>query len=72
VHPHLPRPAFLLSLVYAAALAVALTSPGQHTVAGLVVLTGLVGRTALRHRHRAPVVVNAAPPADVPAAAPAA
>jgi uncharacterized membrane protein len=51
--PHLPVPAVLLSVVYAAAIAVALAHPGEHTLAGLVVLAGLVARWALRSRHRA-------------------
>ena len=51
--PHLPVPAVLLSVVHAAAIAVALTHPGEHTLAGLVVLAGLVTRWALRSRHRA-------------------
>jgi hypothetical protein len=44
--------AVLLTVVYAAAAAVALTAPGEHAVAGFVVLTGLVARWALRHQHR--------------------
>ena len=44
-------PALLLSLVYAAALAVAVTDLGQHAVAGLLVLGGLTARWALRHRR---------------------
>ena len=44
-------PALLLSLVYAAALAVALTDLGQHAVAGLLVLGGLTARFYLRHRR---------------------
>jgi len=51
--PHLPVPAVLISVVYAAAIAVALAHPGEHTLAGLVVLAGLVARWALRSRHRA-------------------
>ncbi len=60
--PHLPVPAVLLSVVYAAAIAVALAHPGEHTLAGLVVLAGLVARWALRSRHRvaAPVSLAAA------------
>jgi hypothetical protein len=58
---HLSLPAVLLTVVYAAALAVAVTAPGQHTVAGLLVLTCLVSRWAVRHRraHRAAPVVDA-------------
>ncbi len=61
---HLSVPAVLLTVVYAAALAVAVAAPGQHLVAGSVVLTGLVTRWAVRHRraHAAPAV---AAPADV-------
>jgi hypothetical protein len=55
--PHLPVPAVLLSVVYAAAIAVALAHPGEQTLAGLVVLAGLVARWALRSRHRAPAPV---------------
>jgi hypothetical protein len=47
---HLPPAAVLLSVVYAAAIAVALTDPGRNTLAGLVVLAGLTGRWALRSR----------------------
>jgi hypothetical protein len=54
-HRHLTVAAVLLSVVYAAAVAVALTAPGEHALAGIVVLTGLVARWALRHRHRAAV-----------------
>ena len=60
--PHLPVPAVLLSVLYVAAVAVALAHPGAHTLAGLVVLAGLVGRRTVvdsgeehqprRHRHR--------------------
>ena len=56
MHFHLPRlpvPAVLLSVVYAVAIAVALAHPGEHTLAGLVVLAGLVARWALHSRHRA-------------------
>ena len=66
--PHPPVPAVLLSVVYAAAIAVALAHPGEHTLAGLVVLAGLVTRWALRSRHRATAPVTVAPE---PAAAPA-
>ena len=57
---HLPVPAVLLTVVYAAALAVAVAAPGQHLVAGLVVLTGLVTRWTVRHRrahHAVPAAV---------------
>ncbi|MGY1723925.1 hypothetical protein [Blastococcus sp. SYSU DS0533] len=88
MHLHLPRvpvPAALLSLVYLAAVIVAISAPGQHAPAGLVVLTGLVARWVVRARRpqraAAPVAlavadttgaVDAVLPADaVPAAAPA-
>jgi uncharacterized membrane protein len=71
--PHLPVPAVLLSVVYAAAIAVALAHPGEHTLAGLVVLAGLVARWALRSRHRAAAPVALAPePAAAPSPAAAA
>jgi hypothetical protein len=73
--PQLPLPAVLLSLVYAAAMAVALGDPGRHTLAGLVVLTGLTARWAVRHRHRtapaAGTMADAVLPVEAqPAAAP--
>jgi hypothetical protein len=63
-------PALLLSLVYAAALAVALTDLGQHAVAGLLVLGGLTARWAFRHRRAAPrpAAARAAVPDPVPIA----
>ncbi|MGY1771787.1 hypothetical protein [Blastococcus sp. SYSU D00813] len=71
----MPRsvPALLLSVVYAAALAVAVTDLGQHAVAGLLVLGGLTARWFLRHRRTpaaapAPAVRLAAVPDPVPAA----
>ncbi|MGY1683702.1 hypothetical protein [Geodermatophilus sp. SYSU D01176] len=64
---HLSVPAVLLTVVYAAALAVAVAAPGQHLVAGSVVLTGLVTRWAVRHR-RAHVAPAAAATPDVLAA----
>jgi len=69
--PHLPVPAVLLSMVYAAAIAVALANPGRNTVAGLVVLAGLTARWLARHRaHSVPAatVVVPAEPAVTPAA----
>ncbi|SEL82413.1 hypothetical protein SAMN04515665_12061 [Blastococcus sp. DSM 46786] len=54
MHLHLPRlpvPAVLLSLVYLAAVAVAISAPGQHALAGLLVLTGLVARWVVRARR---------------------
>ena len=56
---HLSVPAVLLTVVYAAALAVAVSAPGQHLVAGLVVLTGLVTRWAVRHRRAHAAVPDA-------------
>ncbi|MDT0278196.1 hypothetical protein [Blastococcus goldschmidtiae] len=58
-----PVPAVLLSVVYAAAIAVALAHPGGHTLAGLVVLAGLVARWAVRSRR--PYAVPAAVPLAV-------
>ncbi len=53
---HLPTPATLLVLVYAAALAVAVattvTALGPQTLAGLVVLGALAVRWTLRRAHR--------------------
>ena len=61
--------AVLLSVVNAAAVAVALTAPGAHGLAGIVVLTGLVARWALRHPHRAtvPQAVDVVPTPATPA-----
>ncbi|MGY2076191.1 hypothetical protein [Blastococcus sp. SYSU DS0828] len=73
MHPHLhlprlPLPAVLLSLVYLAAIAVAVSAPGQHAVAGLVVLTGLVARWVVRARRperaAAPVALAVAESTD--------
>ena len=44
-------PALLLSVVYAAALAIALTDLGQHAAAGLLLLGWLTARFCLRHRR---------------------
>jgi hypothetical protein len=52
--------AVLLSVVYVAALAVALTAPGQHAVAGCAVLGGLVSRWAVRRRRSATAAVPVA------------
>ncbi|WP_199589155.1 hypothetical protein [Blastococcus sp. TF02A-26] len=60
-------PALLLSVVYAAALAVALTDLGQHAAAGLLVLGGLTARWFLRHR-RAAALTAAVPAASAPVA----
>jgi hypothetical protein len=67
---HVPVPAVLLLLVYAAALAVALTDVGSYGLAGAVVLAGVTTRWALRHRRslrRAAAVTAAA--VEVPASA---
>ena len=78
--PSMPLPAVLLSVVHAAALAVAVANPGRPTLAGLVVLAGLTARWALRHRRRATApatvadavtAVDAVLPAEQPAPAPA-
>ena len=66
---HLSAPAVLLTVVYAAALAVAVAAPGQHLVAGLVVLTGLVTRWAFRHRRAHAAVPAPVAPADAVLAA---
>jgi cytochrome b561 len=50
-------PAVLLTLVHAAALAVALTDVGTHALAGVVVLAGLTTRWVLRSRRPAPAAV---------------
>lgn len=78
-----PSAAVLLTVVYAAAITVALTTPAQHALAGCVVLAGATARWAAR-RHRsaagavaaATAAVDALVPdggalADVPAPAPA-
>jgi hypothetical protein len=62
--PHLPAAALLLSVVHAAAIAVALTAPGANTLAGMVVLAGLVSRWALRHRSRSRIPMAAVLPAE--------
>jgi hypothetical protein len=65
---HLSVPAVLLTLLYAAALAVALTDVGSHALAGTVVLAGLASRWALRHRRPVPAVRSSAVEAPAPAA----
>jgi uncharacterized membrane protein len=57
----LPVATVLLSAVYALAIAVALTAPGQHAVAGCVVLAGLVSRSVVRRRRTAPAAVAVLP-----------
>ena len=61
-------PALLLSLVYAAALAVALTDLGQHAVAGLLVLGGLTARWFVRSRRSSAAPTLAVVPDPVPTA----
>ncbi|MCF6746485.1 hypothetical protein E9529_19850 [Blastococcus sp. KM273128] len=56
----MPVPAALLSLVYLAAVAVAISAPGQHALAGLVVLTGLVARWVVRARRPEPAAAPVA------------
>ena len=73
--PHLPAALVALSVVYAAAIAVALANPGRATLAGVVVLTGLTVRWLARHRRAsssAEVVVLTAEAAPAPAPAAAA
>src|SRR4051794_7404071 len=74
----LPAATVLLSVVYALAVTVALAAPGQHALAGCVVLAGLVSRSVVRRRRTATaalasatVAVDAVLSDDVPAAAPA-
>ncbi len=58
-------PAALLAVVYAAAVGVALSHPGAPTLAGLVVLAGLVARFALGSRHTsAPAALGVAETED--------
>jgi hypothetical protein len=66
---HLSLPALLLSLLYATAIAVALVAPGANPLAAGVVLAGLVGRWAVRHRGRVPAVVATEPVAGTAPAA---
>jgi hypothetical protein len=65
--PHVSVPALLLSLLYATAVAVAVSAPGNHTLAGLVVLAGLVSRWALRHHGLVRTAATAERVAAVPA-----
>ncbi len=70
--PHLPVPLVMLSLVYATAIAVALTHPGRPTLGALVVLAGLTARWVARHRRAvatADVVVLTPEATPAPAAA---
>jgi uncharacterized RDD family membrane protein YckC len=59
----------LLSLVYAAAIVVALTAPAQHAVAGCLVLAGVTARWAV-HRRRSTAGAVAASTAVVDALLP--
>jgi hypothetical protein len=59
--------AALLSLLYVAAIAVALTAPGQHALAGAVVLLGLVARSVARRRHPTAAAVPLPETATAPA-----
>nr|WP_243850426.1 hypothetical protein [Modestobacter marinus] len=56
----LPVATVLLSVLYAAAIAVALLAPGQHVLAGCVVLGGLVSRSVVRRRRSAAGALGAA------------
>jgi hypothetical protein len=63
--PHLAgrRPALatvLLTVLYATAIAVALTSPAEHALAGCLVLTGVSGRWAVHRRRSTAGAVAAA------------
>jgi hypothetical protein len=63
--PHLtgrrPPPAtVLLTVVYAAAIAVALTSPAEHALAGCLVLAGVTARWAVQRRRSTAGAVAAA------------
>ena len=67
----LPLATLLLTVVYAAAVVVALTAPGADALAGCVVLAGVTARWALHRRRstaRAEATATAAVDA-VPAAA---
>jgi uncharacterized membrane protein len=75
--PHLPPSAVLLSVVYTAAIVVAIANPGLPTLGGLFVLAGLVVRWTAYSRHagRAALrsaAVGEAAPAPEPAPAHAA
>jgi hypothetical protein len=59
LHPAVPNPTgrrpapatVLLTVLYAAAIALALTSPAEHAEAGCLVLAGLTARWAVRRRR---------------------
>ena len=61
--------AALLSLLYVAAIVVALTAPGQHAVAGSVVVLGLAARSIARRRRPAAAAAPAREPAPAVATA---
>ena len=63
MHPHLSLAAWLLTAVYALAIAVAVAHPGGATVAGLVVLVGLTARGFARHRRSVAVLAPDVAPA---------
>ena len=56
----LPVSLLLLTVVYAAAVAVALTTPGADTLAGLVVLAGITARWAVHRRRSTAAALRAA------------
>ena len=56
----LPVATVLLTVVYAAAIVIALSAPGQHALAGCAVLAGLVARSVVRRRRTAATPVAAA------------
>ena len=64
--------AVLLAVVYLAAIAVAVTAPGQRAVAGVVVLAGLTARIAVRRRRSLPAASTAVGTVTPLEAAPAA
>ncbi len=75
----LPLATLLLTVVYAAAVVVALTAPGADALAGLAVQAGLTARWAVHRRRSAAGAVSAATaavgtvlPEEAPAVAPAA
>jgi hypothetical protein len=50
--------AALLTLLYVAAIIVALTAPGQHALAGAVVVLGLAARSLARRRRPTAVAIG--------------
>jgi hypothetical protein len=69
---HLHVPAVLLSLLYAAAVAVAISHPGADAMAGAIVLAGLVTRRLVRHHRRSSPAAVVRPPEPAPGVAPVA